>query len=61
MIFLKKLKTLDAESLRFCKEIILENPVPFSQTSSWFYLKHSEQISNNIKILYFKVFMKEET
>ena len=53
MTFLKNLKTLDAEFLRFYKEVKLENPVLFSQTSSWFYLKHSEQIFNNIKILYF--------
>ena len=52
MIFLKKLKTLDAEFLRFYKEIKLENPVAFSETSNWFYLKHWEQIFSNIKILY---------
>ena len=53
LVFLKKLKPLDAELLRFCKPKKLENPVTFSQNSSWFYLKHSEQIFNNIKILYF--------
>ena len=57
MIFLKKLKTLDAEFLMFCKEMKLENPVPFYQTSSWFYLKDSELT----KSYTFKMLMEEET
>ena len=61
MTFLKKLKTLDAEFLRFYKELKLENPAPFSETSSWFYLKHSEQIFNNIKSYTFRMLMEKET
>ena len=60
MIFLKKLKTLDAESPRFCKELRLENPVPFSQTSSWFYLKHSTNFQLHKNLILLKCLWKKK-